>query len=178
MKNALVVLLLSVAASCASAALPAGASAPDFSLEGAFGGKPMNFSLRQTLKTGPVVLYFFPAAFTEGCTRETLAFADATDTFKHYGASIIGVTAGNVDRVAEFSQLVGQDKFPMAADPGAKVAALYQTVRSPSNTPLSERTSYVIAPDGRILLSYTDANFEHHVEKTLAAVKKWQAQHP
>src|SRR6201994_3546468 len=93
------------------AALPVGASAPLFAAKGALGGKPFAFSLAKQLKKGPVVLYFFPAAFTAGCTIEAHEFAEATDTFNRLGATIVGVTAGNVDRVAEFSSLECRDKF-------------------------------------------------------------------
>lgn len=159
----------------ASAALPTGAVAPDFSAQGALGGKALTFSLKHSLKKGPVVLYFFPAAFTSGCTIEAHKFAEATDSFKKLGATVVGVTAGNVDRVAEFSKAECRNKFAVAADPGAKIAAQYQAVMSFNGATLSDRTSYVIAPDGKILLAYTDGNPELHVEKTLAAVKAWKA---
>lgn len=162
----------------ASAALQAGAKAPDFKLQGALAGKPMTFSLQQALKKGPVVLYFFPAAFSAGCTIEAHAFAEATDDFTKMGATVIGVTAGNTDQVSDFSKLECRDKFAVAADPGAKVAAEYQTTIQFKGKTLSDRTSYVIAPDGNILLSYTDRNPETHIDKALAAVKQYDAAHP
>jgi peroxiredoxin len=167
--------ILALSASLALAALPEGAKAPDFELSAALAGKPMTFSLAKALREGPVVLYFFPAAFTSGCTVEAHEFAEATDEFKKLNATVIGVTAGNVDRVAEFSKLECRDKFAVAADPGAKVAAEYQTqFKTKNGTALSERTSYVIAPDGKILLSYTDAKPELHIQKTMNAVKAWR----
>lgn len=166
--------ILAFSASHALAALPEGAKAPDFRLQAALAGKPMTFSLAQALRQGPVVLYFFPAAFTQGCTLEAHAFAEATDDFRKLNATVIGVTAGNADRVAEFSKLECRDKFAVAADPGAKVAGDYQTqFKTKGGTLLSERTSFVIAPDGKILLSYTDANPEQHIRKTMDAVKAW-----
>lgn len=166
--------ILALSASLAQAALPEGAKAPDFQLNAALAGKPMTFSLADALRQGPVVLYFFPAAFTKGCTVEAHEFAEATEDFKKLNATVIGVTAGNVDRVAEFSKLECRDKFAVAADPGAKVAAEYQTQFTTKNgTALSERTSYVIAPDGKILLSYTDSKPELHIQKTMSAVKAW-----
>jgi peroxiredoxin len=166
--------ILAFSASLAFAALPEGAKAPDFELNAALAGKPMTFSLAKALRQGPVVLYFFPAAFTQGCTIEAHAFAEATDDFKKLNATVIGVTAGNVERVAEFSKLECRDKFAVAADPGAKVAAEYQTqFKTKNGMPLAERTSYVIAPDGKILLSYTDPNPEQHIQKTMNAVKAW-----
>jgi peroxiredoxin Q/BCP len=159
------------------AALPQGATAPDFTLNAAKAGKPFDFSLQKSLRKGPVVLYFFPAAFTSGCTVEAHLFAEATDSFRKLGASVVGVTAGNVERVAEFSKLECRDKFAVVADPGAKIAAEYKTTMQYQNKTLSERTSFVIAPDGKILLSYTDGNPQAHIDKTMAAVREWKAKH-
>src|SRR3546814_8593034 len=96
------------------AALQQGAKAPDFTLRAAQGGKPFSLSLKQTLKKGPVVLYFFPAAFTPGCTIEEHLFAQATDDFNKLGARVVGVTAGNIARVAEFSKSECGHKFAVA----------------------------------------------------------------
>lgn len=168
--------LLALPAIGSAAALPVGAHAPDFNLQAALAGKPMNFSLEQALRKGPVVLYFFPAAFTSGCTIEAHEFAEATDAFKKLGATVIGVTAGNIDRVAEFSKVECRDKFAVAADPGAKVAETYHTAIQARGQTISDRTSFVIAPDGRILLSYTDRNPDAHIRKAMDAVKVWRAQ--
>lgn len=110
-----VALGLSATAFNAGAALPVGAKAPAFELQGALAGKPIAFSLQQALQKGPVVLYFFPAAFTAGCTIEAHAFAEATDEFNKMGATVIGVTAGNTDQVSDFSKLECRDKFAVAA---------------------------------------------------------------
>lgn len=158
------------------AALKQGAKAPDFTLNAAQGGKEFSLSLKQTLRGGPVVLYFFPAAFTSGCTVEAHLFADANSQFNQLGARVIGVTAGNIHRVAEFSRSECRDKFAVAADPGAKIAAKYDsTMQAPDGSTLSNRTSYVIAPNGTILLSYTDSKPQAHIEKTMAAVRAWNA---
>ena len=167
--------LLNIAS--AHAALPTGSQAPDFKLQGALAGKPLTFSLQQALQKGPVVLYFFPAAFSKGCTIEAHAFAAATDDFKNLGATVVGVTAGNTDQVDEFSKLECRDKFTVTADPGAKVAAQYDTLMKMNGKTLSDRTSYVIAPDGKILLSYTDRNPETHIQKTMEAVKQYANTH-
>lgn len=159
------------------AALLAGAQAPDFQLQAALAGKPLTFSLKQALQKGPVVLYFFPAAFTKGCTLEAHDFAEATDAFHKLGATVIGVTAGNVDQVGEFSKLECRNKFAVAADPGAKVAAQYQTLMQMKGTTVSDRTSFVIAPDGKILMSYTDRNPDSHIQKTMDAVKQYARSH-
>jgi len=171
-------LALSTTAFHASAALPVGAKAPDFTLQGALAGKPITFSLQKALQKGPVVLYFFPAAFSAGCTVEAHAFAEATDNFSKMHATVIGVTAGNTEQVSDFSKLECRDKFAVAADPGAKVAAQYQTTMQMKGKTLSDRTSYVIAPDGDILLSYTDRNPETHIDKAMAAVKQYDSSHP
>lgn len=160
------------------AALQQGAKAPDFTLNAAQGGKPFSLSLKQTLRNGPVVLYFFPAAFTPGCTMEAHLFAEANSSFNQLGARVIGVTAGNIDRVAEFSKSECRDKFAVAADPGARIAVKYDTaIAGPNQTMISSRTSFVIAPNGTILLSYTDRNPQAHIEKTMAAVRAWKARH-
>lgn len=159
-----------------TAALQQGAKAPDFTLSAALAGKPTRLSLSQMLKKGPVVLYFFPAAFTPGCTMEAHLFAEASDDFTKLGARVVGVTAGNIERVAEFSKSECRDKFAVAADPDATVAARYNAVmQRPDGTRLSNRTSFVIAPNGTILLRYTDSKPQAHVEKTMAAVRAWTA---
>lgn len=157
----------------AHAALSQGANAPDFTLHGALAGKPILFSLKAALAKGPVVLYFFPAAFTPGCTQEAHDFADAADQFQSEGATLVGITAGNMDRVAEFSKVECRDRFAVLADPGALTAILYHSVNTDHQTLLSQRTSYVIAPDGTILFSFTGNDPEQHVTKTLESLKNW-----
>lgn len=152
------------------AALPDGATAPTFTARGSLAGKVRSFSLDEALKKGPVVLYFFPAAFTKGCTLEAHDFAEATATFKRYHATVVGITAGNIARIAEFSALECRNKFLVAADPNAKIAASYDA-RSRGNPAISDRTSYAIAPNGRIFASYTDNDPDLHVRKMLDAVK-------
>ena len=142
-------------------------------MRAALAGKTFTFKLSDALKKGPVVLYFFPAAFTSGCTKEAHDFAEATADFAKLGATVVGVTSGNANRVAEFSKVECRDKFAVAADPGAKIAAQYKSTLM-VRPGWSDRTSYVIAPDGKILLSYSDLNADHHVEKTLAAVKAFK----
>ncbi len=158
-----------------NAALQQGVKAPDFTLKAAQGGKEFDLSLKATLRNGPVVLYFFPAAFTPGCTVEAHLFAEANGKFNQLGARVIGVTAGNIDRVAEFSRSECRDKFAVAADPGAKIAAQYDATMQRDGVTLASRTSYVIAPNGTILLSYTDSKPQAHVEKTMAAIRAWNA---
>ncbi|WP_075181768.1 peroxiredoxin [Pantoea sp. 1.19] len=160
------------------AALQPGEKAPDVPLQAALAGKPITFSLQQALKKGPVVLYFFPAAFTAGCTLEAHDFAEVSDSFARLGATVTGVTAGNVDQIAKFSQLECRNKFAVAADPGASVATQYQSTLQVLGKKLSDRTSYVIAPDGQILMSYTDMNPEQHIQQAMDAVKRYRQAHP
>jgi peroxiredoxin len=158
------------------AALQMGAKAPDFTTQAALGGKEFTFSLAGALKKGPVVLYFFPAAFTPGCTQEAHEFAEATDQFAALGATVIGVTAGNADRVTEFSSVECRNKFAVAADPDQKIIKAYDAVLK-KKPEWSDRTSYVIAPNGTILLTYTNLDPTEHVARTMAAVKSWREAH-
>ncbi len=160
----------------AYAALKAGAKAPDFSANAALGGKPFAFSLNEALKKGPVVLYFFPAAFTSGCTLEAHAFAEATPEFEKLGTTVIGVTAGNIDRINEFSVSECRNKFAVAGDPDLKIAKSYDATLA-LRPGWSDRTSYVIAPDHTIVFSYSKLDPSKHVELTMDAVKAWKAKH-
>jgi peroxiredoxin len=165
-----------MAATSAYAALAVGTNAPDFSLKAALGGKEFNFTLSQALKKGPVVLYFFPAAFTQGCTIEAHDFAEATDRFNKLGATVIGVTAGNANRVTEFSSVECRNKFAVAADADEKVIKAYDVVLA-QKPDWSNRTSYVIAPTGKIILAYSDLNPDSHVALTMQAVQDWNDTH-
>ncbi len=152
-----------------AAALPVGAAAPDFSTQGALAGKPFQFSLSQALKKGPVVLYFFPAVFTPGCTIETKAFADAHDQFAKAGAQVIGVSAGAVDKLREFSVEACRSKFAVAvASP--KMIADYD-VTLPLRAGLSNRTSFVIGKNGKVAYVLSELKPDGHITGTLAAVQ-------
>jgi len=158
------------------ASLDVGRAAPDFSAQAAQGGKTFPFTLSEALRKGPVVLYFFPAAFTPGCTIEAHEFADAAAEYRNLGATLIGVTAGNIDRLAEFSVSECRSKFPVAADPNAAIAKTYDATLAvfPGH---SNRTSYVIAPDDKVIFVYSDLKPDEHVARTLAALKAWRALH-
>jgi peroxiredoxin len=155
-----------------SAALKVGTRAPDFSAQAYLAGKPFTFRLADALKQGPVVLYFFPAAHTPGCNLEAHLFSEAVDKFKAQHATVIGVTAGNVDQLADFSKETEHcgGKFAVAADPGAKIAREYDATLA-VKPQWSNRTSYVISPSGSVVHVYSDLNPNKHVEETLAAVK-------
>jgi peroxiredoxin len=169
-------LMAALASGSALAALQVGAKAPDFTAQAALAGKGFTFSLVDALKKGPVVLYFFPAAFTPGCTQEAHDFAEANDQFTALGATVIGVTAGNANRVTEFSSVECRNKFAVAADPDEKIIKTYDAVLK-KKPEWSDRTSYVIAPDGTILMSYTNLDPAEHVTRTMAAVKSWHEAH-
>ena len=169
MIRTLVSLLLATLATPALAALPVGAPAPDFSTQGAFGGRAFQFSLSQALKRGPVVLYFFPAAFTSGCTVETKMFADASDDFAAAGATLIGVAADPIDKLQRFSVEACRSKFPVAVA-SARMIADYD-VRLPLMA-RSNRTSFVIAPNRRVTYVLSEMRPDGHVAGTLAAVRK------
>ncbi|MBS0274018.1 MAG: peroxiredoxin [Proteobacteria bacterium] len=163
-------------ATAANATLAVGTKAPDFDIEAALAGKEFNFSLNAALKKGPVVLYFFPAAFTKGCTIEAHDFAEATDRFHKLGATLIGVTAGNVDRVTEFSSVECRNKFAVAADADQKVIKAYDVVL-PKHPEYSNRTSFVIAPNHKIIFAYTNLEPDNHVALTMQAVQDWRETH-
>lgn len=152
----------------AAAALPVGAPAPDFRTQGAKGGKVFNLQLSQLLKRGPVVLYFFPAAFTSGCTIEARQFAEASEKFAAAGASLVGVAADPIDKLARFSVEECRSKFPVAVATPAMIAGY--DARIP-NTQMADRISYVIGRNGRIAFSYHNRRPEGHVEGTLGAVR-------
>jgi peroxiredoxin len=157
------------------AALKAGAKAPDFSAQAYLAGQPFTFKLADALKKGPVVLYFFPAAHTPGCNLEAHLFSEAVEQFKAHNATVIGVTAGNVNELADFSKETEHcgGKFPVAADPGAKIAKQYDAILS-MKPEWSSRTSYVISPSGSIAHVYSDLNPNQHVKETLDAVTAMQ----
>ena len=156
------------------AALKPGAQAPDFTTQATLAGKPFTFSLADALKQGPVVLYFYPAAFTPGCTVEAHEFAEATEKFKSLGATVIGVSHDPIDTLNKFSVTECRNKFAVASDADQKITKAYDAVLA-LKPEYADRTSYVIAPTGKIIYEYTALNPEKHVGNTMAAVEKWQA---
>ncbi len=159
-------------ASPAFAALKEGTQAPDFSAPAYLAGQPFTFRLADALKKGPVVVYFFPAAHTSGCNIEAHLFSVAIDQFKAQHATVIGVTAGNIAELADFSKETEHcgGKFPVAADEGAKIAKQYDALLT-LKPGWSDRTSYVIATSGKITHVYSSLSPKKHVEETLNAVK-------
>src|SRR5262245_44402937 len=160
----------------AIAALPNGTKAPDFTTQASLAGKPFSFSLADALKQGPVVLYFYPAAFTKGCTIEAHEFAEATDKFKALGATVIGVSHDTIDTLHKFSVSECRNKFAVASDADQKIMKAYDAVLW-IKPDWAKRTSYVIAPSGEIIYSYTALSPDKHVANTMAAVQKWADAH-
>ena len=169
------VAVAALAATPLCAALPVGASAPDFSAPASLGGKEFHFSLKDALRKGPVALYFYPAAFTKGCTIEAHDFAEATDSFKKLGATVIGVSADDIAKLDQFSVSDCRSKFAVASA-DMKLINSYD-VAFP-NHPLSNRTTYVITPDHKIIYAYTALDPAGHVAGALKAVSDWRAAHP
>jgi thioredoxin-dependent peroxiredoxin len=164
------------AATSASAMLKPGDKAPDFTARASLGGKEFDFSLAEALKKGPVVLYFYPAAFTPGCTTEAHDFADAIDDYKAMGATVIGVSHDDIAKLDRFSTTECRSKFPVAADPDGHVIKAYDAVLG-KHPEYADRISYVIAPTGRVTFVYQSMDPDKHVANTLAAVKAWQDSH-
>lgn len=168
MKTALIAIAALIAAPV-SAALPVGAKAPDFKTMSAKAGKTMPLQLAQALKRGPVVLYFFPAAFTPGCTIEAHEFAEATDDFAKVGATVIGMAGDPIDKLAKFSVEDCRNKFAVATATPEIIKAYDVTL--PQLSTRSNRTSYVISKGGRIAYAYSNSAPEAHITNTLAAVR-------
>lgn len=172
MRRLMLSLLLAVAAAPASAALPVGTRAPDIKTMGALGGRDFRLHLAEQLRHGPVVLYFYPKAFTKGCTLEAKAFADASPDFRKAGARVIGMSADDLPTLRKFSVEHCRSAFPVAVASAATIKAY--DVSMPlvgAVSTMSNRTSYVIASDGRIVMVHSDLDWKEHVAKTLAAVQ-------
>lgn len=173
-------LMALVVPTASRAELPVGAKAPNFATQGALAGKAYAFNLRAALRKGPVVLYFYPKAFTQGCTLETKAFADAHDQFAAAGATVIGMSADDLPTLQRFSTEACRNKFAVAVATPAIVKAYDVALKMDKLPPaaakrmqpgLTARTSYVIAPNGRVSYVHSDLDYREHVSLTLAAVQ-------
>ena len=172
--------LVAAASMAALALLPAplqaelqqGVVAPDFTTQGALAGKAFTFRLRDALRRGPVVLYFYPKAFTQGCTLEAHAFAEASADFSAAGASVVGMSNDDLPTLQRFSTEACRDKFAVAIA-APEVIRAYDVALRREGLPggLANRTSYVIARDGRVRLVYTNMDYRDHVRQTLEAVR-------
>jgi peroxiredoxin len=170
MRKLLIAIIASTfAAAPAAAALKTGDKAPDFTTTGAVGGKEFKLHLAAQLKKGPVVLYFFPKAFTSGCTAEAHAFSEAIGDFKKAGAQVIGMSADNLKTLHDFSAKECRSAFPVAtATP--QIQKSYDVAWA-AHPGITTRTSYVIGRNGKVAMVHDDLDFSQHVAKTLAAVK-------
>jgi thioredoxin-dependent peroxiredoxin len=157
-----------------AAALDVGAPAPAFTAPATLGGKAFTFALADELKKGPVIVYFYPAAFTGGCTAEAHEFAANVDAFKAEGAEIIGISKDDIDTLHKFSVSECGGKFPVASDPDLKISKAYDATMMlwPGH---SDRTSYVVTPDGKIYSAYSALSPSKHVQSMLTALKEWRA---
>lgn len=173
-----------------SAALKAGDTAPDFSARASLAGKEFNFSLRKALKKGPVVVYFYPSAFTKGCDLEAHTFAEDKDKFDAAGATIIGVSADSIARLDAFSSDPNYcaGKFPVASDPDHKIAASYGLAASPGRPGMKdvrgvaidhdfiERVTFVIGKDHKVIATLSSKEDklspDQHVDRALAIIDK------
>src|SRR6478735_8434815 len=167
-------LMLSLAPS-SYAALDVGDAAPNFTATAALGGKVFKFTLADSLAKGPVVLYFFPAAFSVGCSIEAHEFAEAINRFEALGATVIGVSTDDIDTLGKFSVQACQGRFPVASDNTQSVMKSYDAVMA-LRPDYANRISYVIAPNGKVIYNYQSLNPSRHVEKTLTALKEFTAQ--
>ena len=159
----------------AHAALDIGQAAPAFSAPAALAGKPFVFSLAGALAKGPVVLYFFPTAFSQGCSIEAHEFAEAIEKFQALGASVVGVSTDDIDTLSKFSSQVCQGKFPVASDESRAITQSFDATMQ-TRPDFANRISYVIAQDGRVAFYYL--NPTRHVEKTLDALRALQRTRP
>lgn len=182
-----------VFATSALAALSAGTQAPDFTAQASLAGKDFTFSLKEALAKGPVVVYFYPSAYTGGCDIEAHTFATQKDKFDAAGATIIGVSEDSIQRLNTFSSDPNYcaGKFPVASDSTGSIAASYHLKTKAAQLGLKdvrgvaidhgfiERTTFVIGRDGKIvaaLSSETDhLHPQDHVTRSLAIIQKLQA---
>lgn len=155
------------------AALEVGAPAPDFTVPASLAGKDYQYALAEALKKGPAVVYFYPKAFTAGCTVEAHLFAKAMPEFSALGATVIGISGDDLATLHRFSLSECGGKFPVGADPDGAVIKAYD-VKLPV-LGYASRTSYVIGQDGKIAHVYSAMSPDQHVQQTLAAVKALQA---
>lgn len=177
MKKIALALMASLAALSVPTAAPAnlnkGVRAPQIVTQGALAGKPFTFNLEQALRRGPVVLYFYPKAFTQGCTLEAHAFAEASADFAKAGATVVGMSADDLPSLQRFSKEACRDKFAVAIASQGTIAAYDVSLKKPdgSATGVTSRTSYVIGKDRRIKFVHSDMDYRDHVKLTLQAVK-------
>ena len=173
----------------ALAALKAGDAAPDFTAQASLAGKPFTYALKDALKKGPVVVYFYPSAFTGGCNAQAHAFATNMDKFKAAGASVVGVSLDSIERLNDFSAdpnyCAGQ--LPVASDADGKIARSYDLmVREGAagmkdtrgveiGHGMAERTTFIVTPDGKVSSTIGGVTPTANVDAALVAVQALKA---
>lgn len=156
----------------AHALLAVGAKAPDFVLPAAQAGNQISVDSKALRSKGPVVVYFYPAAFTPGCSVEAKLFAEAMPQFAKAGASVIGVSGDDITKLKKFSVSHCQGKFPVASDAGLKVAKQYEAAGAFGFAGFASRVSYVIGQDGKVVAALDNAGPDQHVRFAMDAVRK------
>ena len=192
--KALGFLLLVMIARPSFAALKQGDTAPDFKAQASLAGKDFTFSLRDALKKGPVVVYFYPAAFTGGCNLQAHTFAENHDKFAAAGASVIGVSLDSISRLNDFSAdpRYCAGKLPVASDEKGGIAKSYDikitdtykgqavaTMKDSRGNEIghstAERTTFVVAPDGKIVAKIGGVAGDANADQALAVVQQLAA---
>lgn len=184
------VLMAGALAMPAFAALKTGETAPDFSTKASLAGKEFQFTLKEALKKGPVVVYFYPSAYTQGCNAQAHAFSESKEKFDAAGASIIGVSRDSIARLNQFSAdpEYCAGKFPVASDVDGKIATSYSlnkmalpagfkdTKGNVVDHEATERTTFVVTPDSKVVAVFSSADDKispaEHVNKSLATVQQ------
>jgi|SRR5580658_118619 peroxiredoxin Q/BCP len=188
-KRPVISLLACIASMPALAALQAGASAPAFTAQASLAGKPFTFSLKDALAKGPVVVYFYPSAYTGGCDLQAHTFAVNNDKFTAAGATIVGVSLDSIQRLNDFSADPNfcAGKFPTASDADGSIAKSYELQVRGGPPGLKdvrgveighdfvERTTFVLSHDGKVAETITGVAPDKNVEQALAAVEHLKA---
>jgi len=187
MKRILLGCLLSSAITFpAIAALKAGDAAPDFQTQASQAGKAFNYSLKEALQKGPVVVYFYPSAYTGGCNIQAHTFAVNVDKFAAANASVIGVSLDSIDRLNDFSAdpAYCAGKVAVASDTDGAISKAYDLVvreaaegkkdsRGVDITHgFAERTTFIVTPDGKISATLSGLKPAENVEKALETVQQ------
>lgn len=184
-KRLLSVLFAAVMAVPAFAALKAGDQAPPFTAQASLAGKDFTYSLKDALKKGPVVVYFYPSAYTGGCNLQAHTFAVNIDKFTAAGATVIGVSLDSIQRLNDFSADPNYcaGKFPTASDADGKIAksfelTVHQGQAGQKDTrgveighDFAERTTFVVTPDGKIAQTIGGLAPDQNVDQALQAVQ-------
>jgi thioredoxin-dependent peroxiredoxin len=188
-KHLLLGLLATALSLPAFAALKEGDTAPNFKIPASFAGKATEFSLKDQLKKGPVVVYFYPSAYTRGCNLQAHTFSVNSEKFAAAGATIIGVSQDSIDRLNEFSAdpEYCAGKIAVGSDIDGKVAKTFQLETRPAaegktdtrgvaiNHGFTERTTFIVTPDGKIAATIGGLTSPENVAKSLEAVEKLAA---